>query len=683
MEEDDWMLAISYLTNVSHIVHFLCSVLCFHFQVPFSILNSPICCIFAVIIKRESLKSGKTQLPFLKTAAVLSFLMILLSGLLRSHRLSAQEAGTGKPVRIMFLVDASSSMVNEWNGGESRFQAAVRLIMAIVDSTYAINGDAEFAVRVFGHQHPAQEKNCYDSRLEVAFNKQNIDQIKTRLQYISPLGYSPIAWSLKETALEDFGQSNKYAYSIILVTDGGESCGGDICATMQKLLADKISFRPYILSMIDYEPLKQQYDCLGAFITVAKEADIAPAIQKIMDDNRPVITMFGLARPFVPMPKSPEPPPVVIPPARSVPVVTASPINTRDTVAPPVVEPQASQTPPLPDGARHRAAVETLQVRKVVIKPLKPLHSDAVPARFNILFSLANAKPVSVPHLPQFKNPLPPDPARPLKPVTAATNPDVANLPPAIVTTKDADRTTLQIYFTNGKGKYYSTEPDMIIADSKTGKQVKRQFRTVDFNGIPEAIEVPAGTYDITFPGSTNRASNAIITAEKENRVEIVVNNGSLAFAYTGNPERPVKEYIAYVSKRFEDRTVTEQNCDISLPYEPSNYHIEINTLPPTLLNADISFGAVTLIQLPEPGAVQIDNTDNIGRVEFWRQLGDQFVRFYEMNVLGDVAGQQVELKPGPYEVRYIRPTGGPVRKVSVIRFQIKSNETTMVHLEQ
>ena len=632
----------------------------------------PICLIFAVVIKKKSLESGKKRLLKLKTI-VIFIVSLALSLLSPGSSISAQE--TGKPVRIMFLVDASSSMINEWNGNENRFQAAVRLITAIVDSTYAINGDAEFAVRVFGHQHPAQEKNCYDSRLEVGFNKQNINQIKARLQYITPMGYSPIAWSLKETATEDFEQSQQYAYSIILITDGGESCGGDICATMQRLLADKISFRPYILSMIDYEPLKAQYDCLGTFITVAKETDMVPAIRKILEDNKPVITMYGQAKPFVPA----IPPPASVTPAilPARPIAPAIPPPAADTVVPtPVV--QTPVTPPAP------RTVETLQVRQTSVKPMKPLISSAVPVRFNILFSLTSTKTIPVPHLPEFKNPMPPEPPQqqPPKPVAATTPPANSNPDPPLITTTDADRTTMRVYFTNGKGKYYTTEPDMIITDSKSGKQVIRQFRSVDFNGIPEAIDIPAGTYNITFPGSTNRASNVTISAEKENKVEIVVSNGSLAFAYTGNPDRPVKEYIAYVSKRFEDRSVTEQRCDTSLFYEPSNYHIEINTLPPTLLNVDVSFGDITLIQLPEPGDLQIDNTDNIGRVEFWRQLGDQYVRFYEMNVRGNTSDQHLELKPGPYEVRYIRPTGGPVRKVSVIRFQIKSKETTTVHLE-
>lgn len=206
-------------------------------------------------------------------------------------RLHAQQME--KPARILFLMDASSSMLNGWNTSDSRFQTAARLVSAIVDSIHIVNKDVAFAVRVFGTQYAAQEKNCYDTRLEVPFNLGNDAQIKARLKYLTPRGFSPIAWSLKETAEQDFTESNQYAYSIILITDGGESCGGDICATVTNLLSKKISFKPYILSLIDYEPLKLQYECLGKYLTVATEKDIVPAIHTIINDNRKVLSIKG------------------------------------------------------------------------------------------------------------------------------------------------------------------------------------------------------------------------------------------------------------------------------------------------------------------------------------------------------------------------------------------------------
>lgn len=627
---------------------------------------------------------SKLRIPFSKYLIVLA---ALIFGCI--HCVHAQDK-PGKPVRIMFLLDGSSSMLNEWAPGTDRFHAASSIIVSIIDSIYEINPDAEFAVRVFGHQHPAQEKNCYDTRLEVDFSKQNIAQIATRLNYIHPKGYSPIAWSLKETAENDFTNSGEYAYSIILLTDGGESCGGDICATVQKLLADKISFRPYILSMIDYDPLKSQYDCLGTYLTVAKQTDIAPAISKIIDDNRPVITMTAPpekpAQPIITPPDTPKTPPK----ADTNIAVNADKLNNK----------QQSKLPVRIVFSKFQTVhVPRLPVFKIAYEPEavlpKTTHADYLKTsskfiKSNILYALADAPKVRVPHLPKFNNLIIDEPppvvvkqeTPPKNNKPKSTAPPVQPQTPPTVSTTDAAETSVSVYFTNGKGKYYTTEPDMIIADAKTGKTIKHQPRTVDYNGIPEAIEIPAGRYNITFPGSSNGASNVTISADKNNKVEIVVSNGTLAFQYDTNPNRPITEYTALVSRRFEDRSVTTQPCDTILPFQPSNYHIEINTLPPTLYNVDINFGMVTMISLPEPGEVQVQNTERVGRIEFWHPLGDHYVRFYEMIISGDPGSQQARFKPGPYELRYIKPADAQTQKITVVKFRVSSNATTQIKLD-
>src|SRR5690606_36923637 len=143
-----------------------------------------------------------------QTKKILFVFIIILTG-----NISFSQSQTQRPARILFLLDASSSMLGDWTKNETRFKAAARLISTIADSIHAVNPDVAFAVRVFGSQYPAQEKNCFDSRLEVSFSSSNNAQIQTRLNYIQPRGYSPIAWALKETAEKDFTEGNLYAYS--------------------------------------------------------------------------------------------------------------------------------------------------------------------------------------------------------------------------------------------------------------------------------------------------------------------------------------------------------------------------------------------------------------------------------------------------------------------------------------
>lgn len=193
---------------------------------------------------------------------------------------------TEKEPRILLLVDGSSSMLKEWTPNDIRFQAAAKIIDKLMDSVYKVNKDVEFALRVYGHTHPTVDNYCYDTELEVRFSKNNYTQMMLRMAALHPLGVSPIAYSLKEAAEEDLVNTHQYKYSLILITDGGESCEGNICKVMEELLKKKIDFKPYILSLVDYAPLKGQYDCLGEYLLVTKPDDIEPTVGKIVDAYR-------------------------------------------------------------------------------------------------------------------------------------------------------------------------------------------------------------------------------------------------------------------------------------------------------------------------------------------------------------------------------------------------------------
>lgn len=636
-----------------------------------------------------------------KYAAAVWVLLLLLSSIPAFPQEIKQ-----KPARILFLMDASSSMLTEWKTPETRFQAAARIVSAIVDSVHAVNGDVAFAVRVFGNQYPAQEKNCFDTRLEVPFNLANDAQIKARLQYLHPKGYSPIALSLKETAEKDFTESDAYAYSIILVTDGGESCGGDICATVTNLLEQKISFKPYILSLVDYEPLKKQYECLGKYLTVAKEKDIEPAIKTIINDNRKVLTVktAGLKQTTT-RPATPKATPVTVKPAT--PVIKKEPV-----VQPPVVKQEPVMVKEVPVKKEE-------PVKPVVIEPVVERQKVQVTRIFvtsklrtmGLLYTLPFGVPVKVPRLnikfakddpasmglvPQATNSRPKPSSRPsvIEPSANTPRAKMVNNKPVkkaekkeeeleyIIKTEEAKESTLQVYFTNGQGKFYRTEPRMVLKDSKTGKEVKNVYRSVT-NGEPDPIKLDPGTYNITIPGAKSKANGVVIEPGKNKKYYIKVSTGSLAFYYPTAPDRPVSEYRALVSKRFEHGPVVKQVCDEELPYDPANYHIEINTLPPMILNIDLDFNNVKLISIKEPGTIQISNKNNIGKVQFWYELGDTYVPFHEMNVTGNTAAQKLDFLPGTYQLRYYKGPANPLAKAEVIVFRIKSNMTTTIELEK
>ena len=182
---------------------------------------------------------------------IFTSVIFVLSIVLCSHCYGQQPTKAKQP-RILILLDGSSSMQKQWTPNDFRYEAAARIIDKLMDSVYAVNPDVEFALRVYGHQHPTADNNCFDTKLEVQFSKDHYTQMMLRLAALDAIGVSPIAYSLQQAAEKDLVRLDENKYSLILITDGGESCDGNICAVVRELLKKKIDFKPYILSLVDY-----------------------------------------------------------------------------------------------------------------------------------------------------------------------------------------------------------------------------------------------------------------------------------------------------------------------------------------------------------------------------------------------------------------------------------------------
>jgi hypothetical protein len=613
---------------------------------------------------------------------------------------SAQHIEGEKQPRILILLDGSSSMLQPWVKDEIRFKAAASIITKLIDSIYTVNPLVEFGLRVYGHQHAAQENNCIDTKREVMFSKNNLTQISLRLEALHPVGVSPIAYSLKEAAENEMADSRNYNYSLILITDGGESCGGNICEVVKLLLEKKISFKPYIVSLVDFAPLKEQYNCLGEYLLATKETDIPITVGKIVDAYRPMLTLTAANRKKLETAviNAPSVLKVAIPKVK----ITNTTDNTDQAPPTPVAKPQPKPKP-------KQEPVEQVVTPQVDPPPAKDLtnRSNIVVAEappkidiaalrmkpFRILPNILiteNMRKKAGPPMPSFK-PLAAEPTTPIvstpapvipKPVAKVIKPREPELKEAKYTVQreDAKETTLEIYFTDGKGKFYETIPQVFLSDPKTGQQLHKFYRTVGPTGNPDPQNIPVGTYNLTVKGKSNLlVKNIEVKPNTKNKYLVQVNKASIIFSYEGNPNRPVSEYVAIVNRRFAPGPTIRQGCTQEFEYEPGTYYIEINTLPAHKRNFDLDFGSQYDIRIPEDGFLNITNTNNVGKVDLYCPLGDTFVKFHQIEVNGSAGGQKVTIQPGTYEAHFVKYTGAAETK---IKFKINSNNTTDLLLE-
>ncbi|MEZ5774796.1 MAG: VWA domain-containing protein [Hyphomicrobiaceae bacterium] len=133
------------------------------------------------------------------------------------------------------MLDASGSMNSELPDGTTRFDAARDALIGMVGR---LPPTISLALRVYGHQSDPEEKNCGDTELVLPFGPaaERADEIDATVSGLAARGYTPISLSLQKAA-EDLAAHPESANTIILVSDGKETCRADPCAVAKALAA--------------------------------------------------------------------------------------------------------------------------------------------------------------------------------------------------------------------------------------------------------------------------------------------------------------------------------------------------------------------------------------------------------------------------------------------------------------
>jgi Ca-activated chloride channel family protein len=195
---------------------------------------------------------------------------LVLSALLAAWPLGAQTRADDRPdvTRVLFLLDASGSMADDWRG-RPKFAVARELLAQAMDSVMADGKAVEFGLRVFGHQSPRALKDCEDSKLEVSFARQNGARMRGVLDRVTPQGWTPIAYSLF-LAAHDFPRDPRAVNVVVLISDGLENCDGDPCAAAEALRNQRVALRPYIIGLGLTAEERAAFDCVGTYYDAAE-----------------------------------------------------------------------------------------------------------------------------------------------------------------------------------------------------------------------------------------------------------------------------------------------------------------------------------------------------------------------------------------------------------------------------
>jgi hypothetical protein len=144
---------------------------------------------------------------------------------------AAAEAQGSRSVAV--ILDASGSMKAPLPDGKTRMAAAK---VAVAEFANGLAADTRVALWAYGHRSPTSKKDCKDTSLLTPFatTSQNKAAIIAQARALEPQGYTPITYSLT-LAARGLDHEESATRTIVLVSDGKETCQGDPCAAAQAL----------------------------------------------------------------------------------------------------------------------------------------------------------------------------------------------------------------------------------------------------------------------------------------------------------------------------------------------------------------------------------------------------------------------------------------------------------------
>lgn len=202
-----------------------------------------------------------------------------------------RAAGAAQPA-IEVVFDASGSMGRELPSGEQRITAAKRVLESLVGEV--LPEGAPFALRAFGHITPS---SC-ETRLDVPLAPLDRAEALEAVRAIEPklLSQTPLADSLALVA-EDLAAAGG-TRTVILITDGEESCGGDPAAAVSGLRDQGIDVDLAIVSLA-LEPESQAVfealaDAVGAsYVDVTSFEELQASVEEALNPAFEVVDASG------------------------------------------------------------------------------------------------------------------------------------------------------------------------------------------------------------------------------------------------------------------------------------------------------------------------------------------------------------------------------------------------------
>ena len=208
----------------------------------------------------------------IRLIAVVSFLGLLFTGV------TARAEGNV----LYFILDASGSMWERVEG-KPRIVIAKETLSSLIEQTPA---EIRTGITAYGHR---RKFDCSD--IEEIVPLKSLDpmtkvRVQERISSLNAVGKTPITDSIQQTV--DRLKSEEGESTIVLISDGLESCGKDPCALTTELKSAGINFVMHVVGFGLLKEQEQKLACIaeaggGEFFTASNAADLLDALTVVKE----------------------------------------------------------------------------------------------------------------------------------------------------------------------------------------------------------------------------------------------------------------------------------------------------------------------------------------------------------------------------------------------------------------
>ena len=203
-----------------------------------------------------------------------------------------KNADTG---RMVLVLDASGSMWGQIDG-KAKIEIAKEVLAELIDQ---IPAGFQTGLTVYGHR---RKGDCKDIEMVIPVGPHNAAAMKAKVKGISPKGKTPLSESVKQAA-QALHYTEERA-TVILVSDGLETCDIDPCALAAELAMSGVEFTVHVIGFDISKEDQGRLRCLadktgGLFLAASNAGSLRDALFKTVEEVKapppPVVEDPGTA----------------------------------------------------------------------------------------------------------------------------------------------------------------------------------------------------------------------------------------------------------------------------------------------------------------------------------------------------------------------------------------------------